>query len=81
MSWLECMHAQENSLHTVIDSDPIKLTGGSKYKVKVMYYHSSHNQYQKKSNPFITLRWSSDKFLAATVPTENLYYNNIPTPL
>lgn len=46
-----------------------------------MYYHSSHNAYVKKSNPYMTLRWMSNLFLPGVIPEENLFFNNIPTPL
>jgi len=59
----------------------VKLNGGDKYHLKLMIYHSSHNAFAKKTNPFVTLKWSSDLFTVEDIPMENLFPGKIPTPL
>jgi hypothetical protein len=42
-----------------------------------MIYHSSHNAFTKKTNPFVTLKWSSDLFTVEDIPMENLFPGKI----
>jgi hypothetical protein len=42
-----------------------------------MIYHSSHNAFAKKTNPFVTLKWSSDLFTVEDIPMENLFPGKI----
>jgi len=44
------------------------MVGGTKYKVKMLAYHSVHNAHEESKNSFAKLRWRSDKFFEQIIP-------------
>jgi len=79
--WLEGMHLDDDSDSNVIESSEIRLTGGSKYFVQLQYFHSSHNRYQKLTNPYLELKWKSNLFDVSSIPTAYMYPVNVPRAL
>jgi len=51
------MKEDEDADKILITSEPVTMTGGSKYKLDLKYFHSSHNKFVKKSDPFLALYW------------------------
>jgi len=55
--------------------------GGTKYKIKMLAYHSVHNEHQESKESFAKLKWRSDKFFEQPVPKEKLYRTNNQPPI
>lgn len=62
-------------------SMPMKLLGGNKYKMTVLYSHSVHNDISGTGRAFIKLLWSSKEFDETTIPTRKLSSLNVFAPL
>lgn len=59
----------------------VKLTGGSKFKIVVSYYHSVHNDVMDNLKSFVRLYWSSDEFEETLVLKNYLFTQNSFAPL
>ncbi len=62
-------------------SAPVKLTGGSKFKIVVSYYHSVHDDFKDNEKAFVRLYWQSDEFEETLVTRMYLYSSNSFAPL
>jgi hypothetical protein len=38
------------------------MVGGTKYSLKMLVYHSVHNEHDESKESYAKLKWSSDKF-------------------
>jgi hypothetical protein len=62
-------------------STHVKLTGGSKFKIVVSYYHSVHDDFRDNEKAFVRLYWQSDEFEETLVSRMYLYSSNSYAPL
>lgn len=63
------------------NSTPMKLIGGNKYKITIMYTHSVHNDITGRGRTFIKLLWSSKEFDETVLQKKNLSSLNSFAPL
>jgi hypothetical protein len=62
-------------------SAPIRLTGGTKFKLVISYYHSVHDDVSDDEKSYIKLYWQSDDFEERIVSKNYLYTQNSFSPL
>ena len=62
-------------------SKSIHLSGGSKYKITIIYFHSIHDNINEDGDTYIKLYWSSDEIDEIIIPKKYFYSNNSFPPL
>jgi len=62
-------------------SKPMHLSGGSKFKITLLYFHSIHDHLNEDEDTFIRLFWSSDEIEEVIIPKRYFYSNNSFPPL
>ena len=82
--WLSEYIASKNKPGARLDktsSVPLKLLGGTKYKIVVLYSHSVHNDIANLGKSYFKLKWSSNDFREQIIPTRYLSTMNTFAPL
>jgi len=80
-TWMEAMHAEEDSKSVFKTSSAINLIGGVKYQLKMLAFHSVHNEHEEGTDSFVRLKWESDLFNPRIVDPSSLYLGNKIPPL
>jgi len=80
-TWMEAMHKEPDAGSVEKTSSPIMMVGGMKYKLKMMVYHSVHNEHDESKESFAKLKWESDKFFSEVVPGNKLFKGRKAPPL
>lgn len=80
-TWMEAMHAEEDALSPTKTSKAIQMIGGVKYHMKLMVFHSVHNEHDESKESYAKLKWESDKFFPQLVPGPKMYKGNKSPPL
>lgn len=57
------------------------MVGGVKYHLKMLAFHSVHNEHDEAKDSFAKLKWESDKFYPHIIPKMKLYKGNKMPPL
>jgi hypothetical protein len=57
------------------------LVGGTKYHIKLLAFHSVHNEHDEIKESYVKLKWESDRFYDHIIPSSKLYKSNKLPPL
>ena len=73
--------ADPTTNHFKGSSKPVHLTGGTKFKIVVSYYHSIHDDFSEGGQSFMKLSWATDEWQEIVIPKKYLYTINSYPPL
>lgn len=57
ISWMKVMHHEEDAVSLQKESHEVTLVGGSKYHLKMLVYHSVHNEFTDAKESYAKLKW------------------------